>query len=199
MKKEKDFHEKYGMGHDKFVEYIKAPAEKMQEVLANYTSEELIHEVHRRNNIYISGWWNSDHILDNTGLPTQYHNAFFSYCNKYPLEDNRDIREPVEHWLESAKEDIKAIIMDWFNSTTQHVYNNLKLFDFIDSRLEICYEDDLRFYPFIDLSYKKEDGDAEDIQNTIFDLITVFKPHQGNLKTHLEEKMQELINEYFSF
>ena len=173
----------------------------------NFTSEELLNEVINRNDIYISSWWNSDHISDNTGLPRQYHNNFFSYCNRHPLDDIQLIREPVEQWLESTKVDLHTyLVNDWFldvmafggcaevGSEDQEIYR-----DFLRQRLSIHYDNEFGFHPEIDLSYKKEDENVEEIQNIILDLINVFKPHQGNLKTHLEEKMQELIDDYLSF
>lgn len=184
---------------------MKNENEKMQEVLANFTSEELLREVHNRNNIYISGWWNSDHILDNTGLPKKYHKAFIEYCNKSAIME--DLENAVEQWLESIKERLhNYLVSDWFfdimafggcaeiNSDSPEKYR-----DFISQRLEIIYDADLGIYPFIDLSYNKDDGNEEQIYNIIFDLITVFKPYHGNLKTHLEEKMQELINDYLVY
>ena len=184
-------------------EYVsEAKQDDSQEVLANFTCEQLLFEVHRRNNIYISGWWNSDHIQEYTGLPKEYHTAFIKYCNDKAV--GGELADAFEQWIESIKEELHSyLVYDWFfdimafggcaeiNSDSPEKYR-----DFLSQRLEIIYDASLGVYPFIDLSYKKEDGNEEEIYDIIFDLITVFKPHHGNLVIHLEEKMQELINDY---
>lgn len=178
--------------------------EEITNLLQNFTSEQMLFEIHRRNDIFIEGWYNSNHIFENTQLPKEYHNHFIKYCNDNAICEK--LEDSIEEWLEFVKEELhRELICDWFfdymafGGCAEINHESPELFrDFISERTEICYEDNLGLYPFIDLSYKKEDGDAKEIQNMILDLCDVFKPHQGNLKTHLEEIMQEKINEYFN-
>lgn len=163
---------------------MKNENEKMQEVLANFTSEELLYEVHKRRDIYIEGWYNADHINENTDLPMQYCLPFIKWAGDKHICD--DLESAVEQWLDYKKEELAEFaIIPWLESFKQ----GLRLKDFFD----VMYSEELGFYAVLQDRFRYEFG-----TDNWDDLMEYIKPHHGNLETYLEEKMQELINEYFS-
>lgn len=169
--------------------------EKMQEVLANFTCEQLLFEVHRRNNIYISGWWNSDHIQEYTGLPSEYHTAFIKYCNDKAV--GGEVGKAFEQWLEYIKEYLETYLVESIAERYELTKDEADLFS---DCVQVDYDVELGFTPTL------ERPASEFARTTFWDsssylarkLTEICRPHQGNIKTYLEEAMQELINEYFS-
>ena len=167
--------------------YIKNENEKTQEVLANFTSEDLLYEVHKRRDIYIEGWYSPEHINNNTDLPMHYCLPFIKWAGDKHICD--DLESAVDQWLSYTKDALKTEI-EWH---------------FSGARWEELHKN---FHDMYSIEYDRDSGFRAELKNDFFnvcsselraDLIDYYEPYQGNIKTYLEEKMQEWINEYFSF
>ena len=162
---------------------MKNENEKTQEVLASYTSEELLYEVHKRQDVYISGWYNADHINKRTGLQSQYCPVFIKWAGDIYHEG--DVELAVERWVDIMKSRIKQHVDKTFAEGLDDKFKNL---------YSIEYDADLGFYPELDNYFFSSTYDILRIN-----MIVQYKPHQGNIKTYLEEAMQEFINDYLVY
>jgi len=156
-------------------------------VLSTLSSEELLHEVHKRRDIYIEGWYNADHINENTGLPMHYCLPFIKWAGDKHISD--DLESAVEQWLSYTKDALKEEIEGHFSGARwEELYKNFH------DMYSIEYDCDLGFYPYI-----SQELFLDKYIELRVDLRNYYEPHQGNIKTFLEDIMNEWINEYFSF
>lgn len=72
--------------------------------------------------------------------------------------------------------------------------------DLFSDCVQVDYDVELGFTPTLDRPASEFAGTTfwDSSSDLARKLTEICRPHQGNIKTYLEEAMQELINEYFS-
>lgn len=159
--------------------------------LSSFTSEELMRELHNRKDVYFEGYYFEENLIER-GLAKEYHKAFITKCN-----DGNPVDDAIDCWINDSKK-----------------YFETYLAESIAERYELSKEEADLFSDCVQVDYNVELGftstlkrPASEFARTTFwnsssylarKLTEICRPHQGNIKTYLEEAMQELINEYFS-
>jgi hypothetical protein len=77
-------------------------------LLARFSSEQLLNVIHNRRDIYIEGWYNAEHINENTGLPTEYCPSFIKWAGDSGVCSSLDVA--LEQWIDLVKEELKDLI-----------------------------------------------------------------------------------------
>lgn len=77
-------------------------------LLKRFSSEQLLNEIHNRRDIYIEGWYNAEHINENTSLPTEYCPSFIKWAGDSGVCSSLDVA--LEQWIDLVKEELKDLI-----------------------------------------------------------------------------------------
>ena len=96
------------------------------------------------------------------------------------------MNDAVDCWLDSVKENLKTYLAECIAERYELSKEEADLFS---NCVQVDYDVELGFTPTTFM------GSSSDLA---WELTEICRPHQGNIKTYLEEVMQELINEYFS-
>lgn len=136
--------------------------------LDKFSSEELIGEIYHRKDIFINEWYTKERLPELIDIHEPYVDCFL--CMKSG-ERSETLTDVWEQWKEDVEQDLGDVVKQW---SDQYPY----VF-----RIKIEYSQELGFYAVYD-------GTPTD------DMYETFRPHQGNLRTHIEEELQEVINIY---
>lgn len=169
--------------------------EELKELLKHFSSEQLLKEVHNRNDIFMEGWYNIDDINNNTELPEYLCKHMIKYCNDNhifePLED------AIDQWSNEVKEQLEECLAE---SIAERYELTKEESDLFADCVQVDYDVELGFTPTLERPASEFAGTTfwDSSSDLVRKLTEICKPHQGNIKTYLEEVMQEIINEYFS-
>ncbi len=146
---------------------IKKEKERLS-FLSKFSSEELIGEVYKRKDIFISEWYTKDRLPELIDIHEPYIDCFLRMKSGERSEMLNDI---WEQWKKDLEQELGDVIEQW---TDRYPYA---------FHIDLEYSQELGFYA----TYN---GDPTD------EMYETFRPHQGNLKTHIEDELQEVINKY---
>lgn len=136
--------------------------------LSKFSSEQLIWEVYKRKDIFIHNWYSKELLLKLLDIHEPYIDCFLRMKSGERSETLSDV---WEQWKEDVGQDLSDVVEQW---TDQYPYA---------FRIKMEYSQELGFHA----TYT---GDPTD------EMYETFRPYQGNLKTHIEEELQEIINKY---
>lgn len=164
---------------------------ELKELLKHFSTEQLLQEAHNRKDVYFEGYYFEEHLIER-GLAKEYHKAFITKCN-----DGNPVDDAIDCWINDSKEYLETYLAE---SIAERYELSKEEADLFSDCVQVDYDVELGFTPTLERQ-------ASDFAGTTFwdsssdlarKLTEICKPHQGNIKTYIEEVMQELINEYFS-
>jgi hypothetical protein len=160
--------------------------------LSNFSSEELLYEVYKRKDVYLENYYFKEHLIDR-GIGKEFHKQFIT-----DFTDGMQVDEAIECWKSSKQKELEIYLSE---SIAQHYNLSKEEADLFSDCVQVDYDVELGFTPSLERPASEFAGTTfwDSSSELARKLTEICKPHQGNIKTYLEEKMQELINEYFNF